>query len=329
VNAESVPGGQVQQRPIGHNVVAIYPKEGTVWHDNPFAIPDAPWVTPAQREAAHVVGEYLWSDEVQRQFVEWGFRPGTSLRYQDVLNRSLGVDTEQPKTLVGHLRPEVARAIQRGWEDVKKPGVAALVVDVSGSMNGAKLDRAKEGAKRFIDAASPHTHVGLVVFSSGVTESVPIGPLPRVRFPIAETIDRVRAGGDTALYQAVKRGVELVDGYDGLSGEVIRGVVVLSDGEANAGTVDLSQLIRVQDRQERLVQVGLRGGPALKDYTGGGFAFETRHPVHIFSVGVGEADWEGLRLFAEASGGVVVRSQASGGGGADLAQVLERFSRYF
>jgi Ca-activated chloride channel family protein len=57
-------------------LVAIYPSDGTIWNDNPFAIPDAPWVTTEQREAAPVVRDYLRGENVQRQFMEDGFRAG-------------------------------------------------------------------------------------------------------------------------------------------------------------------------------------------------------------------------------------------------------------
>ena len=239
VNAESAPGGTVGQRPItdlGYEVVAIYPKEGTVWHDNPFAIPDAPWVTSEQRQAADVVAEYLSSDEVQRQFVEWGFRPGTNLAFRDSLTPRLGVDPDQPRRLVGRLPAESAQAIHRSWEDVKKPGVAAIVLDVSGSMGGDKLRQAKEGAKRFVDAASQHTHVGLVTFGSQAENRVPIGPLAQTRFPISEAVDGLNAGGQTALYDAMLSGVEMINQYDGLTGEAIRGIVLLSDGQVTTGT---------------------------------------------------------------------------------------------
>ena len=71
----------------------------------------------------------------------------------------------------------------------------------------------------------------------------------------------------------------------------------------------------------------VRGGAELKNYIGAGMAAQTKNPVHVFSVGVGDADWEVLRLFAEGSGGVVVRVADAQGTG--LAQVLERFSKYF
>jgi Ca-activated chloride channel family protein len=331
VNAESVPGGSVQQRPItdlGYSVVAIYPKEGTVWHDNPFAVPDAPWVTPEQRQAAQVVAAYLWSDEVQREFMAWGFRPGTDLPFDNVLTRQLGVDPTQPTALLGRLPAATAQAVHRSWEDVKKPGVVALVMDVSGSMSGTKIRQAIDGAKRFIDAASRQTHVGLVVFASDVQVRVPIGPLERTRFAVAEAVDGLRASGNTALYDAVKTGLEMVDSYTGVPGEAIRGVVVLSDGEVTTGKVGLSQLIRIQDQQERDVQVGVLGGDILKDRVGAGVAFPMKHTVHLFSVGVGDADWEVLRVFAEATGGVVVRASDSSNA-TGLVQVLERFSKYF
>jgi Ca-activated chloride channel family protein len=329
VNAESAPGGTVGQRPItdlGYEVVAIYPKEGTVWHDNPFAVPDAPWVTAEQRQAAQVVADYLASDEVQRTFVEWGFRPGTNLAFRDVLTPRLGVDPDQPRQLVGRLSAESAQAIHRSWEDVKKPGVAAIVIDTSGSMGGDKLRQAKEGAKRFVDAASQHTHVGLITFGSQAENRVPLGPLAQTRFPISEVVEGLNAGGQTALYDALLNGVEMINQYDGMPGEAIRGIVLLSDGQVTTGQVGLSQLIRVQDRTERDVRIGVSGGTDLNGYIGGGMAINTRYPIHIFSVGIGDADWDVLRIFAEGSGGVVVRTDAQGTG---LAQILERFSKYF
>lgn len=327
VNAESVPGGKVVQKPItdaGYEVVALYPKEGTVWHDNPFAVAEAEWVTPQLKAAAQVVKDYLLSEAVQRQFMAWGFRPGSNIPFADVLNSTLGINPSEPRKLVDRIKPEVARAIQNRWDDVKKPGVAVLVLDTSGSMSGERIEQAKEGAKRFLDRAAPGTHIGLVTFASTVQVRVPIGPLNQTRFAVVEAIDSLQAKGNTAMYEAIKTGLELADEYQGVSREAIRGVVLLSDGVANAGTVGISGLLKLTDRQERDIRLEFPESATLKNLVASGLAITPKNTVYVFSVGVGEADWEALRLVAEGSGGVVVRSDESG-----LGPVLERFSKYF
>ena len=100
----------------GSEVVAIYPGDGTVWHDNPFAVPDGPWVTAEQREAARVVGEYLRSEDVQRQFMEAGFRAGIYVPLRDTLTPPRGLDLKQPQVYLGRVSAEAARAIQQSWE---------------------------------------------------------------------------------------------------------------------------------------------------------------------------------------------------------------------
>ena len=96
-------------------VVAIYPEEGTVWHDNPFAIVNGQWVTKEQREAALVVEEYLRTEEVQNRFMEAGFRAGIYVRQSDVLTPSRGLDLREPREFLGRIPVEVALAIQRRW----------------------------------------------------------------------------------------------------------------------------------------------------------------------------------------------------------------------
>ena len=100
----------------GQEVVAIYPKEGTVWHDNPFAIPDVPWVTAQQGAAARLVGEYLRSEDVQRQFMESGFRPGIYVQQREILTPPQGLDLKQPRVFLGRVSAKVAQAIHRSWE---------------------------------------------------------------------------------------------------------------------------------------------------------------------------------------------------------------------
>jgi Ca-activated chloride channel family protein len=97
-------------------IVAIYPREGTMWHDNPYGIVNATWVSQEHREAALLVQQHLRSREEQDRFMEDGFRPGIYLEPREVLTPTRGLNLKQPQTFLGRLSPEVARAIQISWE---------------------------------------------------------------------------------------------------------------------------------------------------------------------------------------------------------------------
>jgi len=53
----------------------VYYPELTVWSDHPIAIPQAPWVSDAQRAAARELVAHLRSRPVQATALGFGFRP--------------------------------------------------------------------------------------------------------------------------------------------------------------------------------------------------------------------------------------------------------------
>lgn len=125
--------GVLTARPLDsepeYEVVAIYPKEGTMWHDNPFAIPDVPWVNEVQREAAHLVEEYLRSGEVQAQLMESGFRPGIYEEQGDLLTPPQGLNFKQPEVILGQVPAGTARVIQQSWQS--NVGIFDTTLDVT------------------------------------------------------------------------------------------------------------------------------------------------------------------------------------------------------
>ncbi|MBI3327621.1 MAG: extracellular solute-binding protein [Nitrospinae bacterium] len=329
VNSESI-GGKVEKRALDRKMVAIYPKEGTLWHNNPGGIvQNVPWTAKDKQQAARMFIDYLLRRESQEKAMEWGFRPANpAVPYGPYLSPEYGIDPKQPKALLGRIKPDLAEEIMNTWQDVKKPGVVVLVMDLSGSMGSpGKLDRAREGAKRFLDAMTPQTYVGLVTFSDTVHEEnlVPVAPLTDNRFRIAEIIDKARAQGGTALFDAVKRGIELVQGAK-LKGSAIRGVVLLTDGMRNTGRVKLSDLVRLTTRKEEPVGSFEGDEKQRKEHlVATELALPAREPIHIFSIGYGnDADWEVLRLLSEATNSTFNRASEK-----DLAEVLERFGKYF
>ena len=82
------------------------------------------------------------------------------------------------------------------------------MVDTSGSMQGDKLDAAREALKVFLaQIKGDQERVGIVEFSSQVNNIAPLANLSESRDALLTEIDNLRAGGDTALLDAIKTGV--------------------------------------------------------------------------------------------------------------------------
>jgi ABC-type Fe3+ transport system substrate-binding protein len=65
---------QNAQNRWGQNIRIYYPP-ATLFSDHPYAILDAPWVSPEQRDAARMFRDYLLSEPIQQLALESGFRP--------------------------------------------------------------------------------------------------------------------------------------------------------------------------------------------------------------------------------------------------------------
>ena len=325
--------------PIEDRMVMIYPKEGSMPRNNCACIVQADWVSEEQVEAAQQWIGFIREDEQQRAFMAAGFRPGTDLDLNypgSKISSEYGLDPEEPRVVLNPslTGPEVAAAIDENWEQVKRPGIVTFVVDNSGSMQGTKLDQARAGLIRALDNMAKNNQVGLVTFDDAVNTRTPMAPLAENRFGMADAAQEMRARGSTALYSAIKAGVEMTDAAPG-DPDAIRGVVVLTDGWANEGQ-RLDALIQMMSRNEIAIRqfdgfsnsqpIDDRGGRvAREDVMGTGLAMKTRHPIQIFFIGIGEdADLEVGRLLAEATG-----AEFQGVAEDDLANVLAEFSKYF
>lgn len=108
-----------------------------------------------------------------------------------------------------------------------------LLIDTSGSMVGSPLAAAKLAAVTFVEQMPPGTHVGVIGFGSTPTLASPFSTNLADK---GEAIEALRAGGDTALYDALLMAVEQFS--DDSSAR--RSLVVLSDGKdtASSGTLD-------------------------------------------------------------------------------------------
>ena len=334
----AVINGQKAKAPaITKPMVMIYPTEGSTASAHCACMIQADWVSEEQAEGADEWVAYLREEAQQRIFMAKGFRPATGLPLTDPISVKYGLDPSQPTEVFNTRRidPAVAEAIDKSWADVKRQGIVTFGVDTSGSMLGAKLRQTKHGMADAVLEMAAANQVGFISFGDQVEEEIAVRPINENRAAIENAIDRLRPQGGTALYDAIRRGVEMTDAAPG-DADAIRGVVVLTDGGANRGTVWLNDLVRMMSTNE--VEIGSCRDIECSSATGNDgwvvdktsligieLAIKTRHSVQIFFIGIGDdADMEVGRLLAEATG-----AEFRGVLEEDLNNVLAQFGKYF
>jgi Ca-activated chloride channel family protein len=268
-----------QPRPAAQQVVAIYPTEGTFWSDHPWALLEAPWVGPEEREASKILEDFLRSAEIQTSALQQGFRPADpSMPLSAPLDAARGVDPKQPQTLLEVPDAATLREVLALWERTKKTSDVVLVFDKSGSMNGEPLEQAKRGAQAFLTELGDRDTVSLLFFDSTVHPPSPPQPLGQGRAALAATLEGTLASGGTALYDAVGRAYEQAKLSAQAEPGRIHAVVVLTDGR------DENSRMRLETLQQQLVA-------------------DAEAPVKVFTIAYGQADPAVLAAIAEAGKG--------------------------
>jgi Ca-activated chloride channel homolog len=234
--------GKTQYKPP-EKLVALYPKEGTFWHEHPFGIVNADWVTDEQQTAARVFTQYVISAPVQQLVMEQGFRPvNPDVPLSFPFTEENGVAPEGPKTVLDVPPSDVIIAIQESWALVKKQADIMLVIDISGSMlDEDKIGQAKQAALAFLDRIESNNRVGLTVFNDRVQALVPIGNFESVSADIRDWINRINADGGTALFDGTNQVLTVLNKET--DSDRIRAVVILSDGADTASTSSLNEVI--------------------------------------------------------------------------------------
>ena len=155
---------------------------------------------------------------------------------------TLSVKPEREYLLAGGPRDTVVLVELRAKEaDVKRtaPINLALVLDHSGSMAGAKLEKARQAAGVALDQLGPDDIFSLVIYDDQVEVLIPPQRV-KDREELRRQIARIRDGGSTALYAGVEKGAEQLRKY--FDKEKVNRIVLLSDGLANVGPSSPSAL---------------------------------------------------------------------------------------
>lgn len=273
-------------------LVAVYPREGTLFSDNPYTVLTADWVDDAKRAAAADFLAYLQAPAAQARFSAAAFRDAQGGTGGGLLTREQGLLADQPAITLDPPAPAVLAGVQRSWLATRKRARVLLVIDVSGSMGNevdgsggrTRLELAQEAASRSLDLFQPDDLVGIETFTTDdqgrtalITPLAPIAPVGPARPALKEKIAALQPLGGTPLYAVARQAVALLEkDYDPTR---INAVVLLTDGRNEfPGDTDLSGLLRDL-----------------------GEGSETA-PVRVFTVGYSEgADQPVLARIAEAS----------------------------
>jgi Ca-activated chloride channel family protein len=298
-----------RQQP-NERLIALYPAEGTLWTDHPLALLELgqregePAVTTNQRLTFQAFSEYLAGESAQRHLLTAGYRPADlSISLDSADSPFVGanaVDWRQPQTTLQMPSSEVIDVVRDYWYYTKRPTNVYLVVDTSGSMEGAKLRAAKTALKSFLaQIRGDRDRVGIIEFGSELKDYSLLAVLDDpTRQRLEQMIDRMEASGGTALIDATYAGVATLQQEN--QPEAINAVVVMTDGLENQSARNLYDLLTL-----------VRSTPSL--------------PIVIFTIGFGEdVDATMLSEMARIGGGQFRRADE-----ADIEELYRIISTYF
>ena len=145
-----------------------------------------------------------------------------------------GLDAGSVQARVGDRALPVSAVVADSTTTTSAPRVL-LVVDTSGSMQGAPLAHAKQAVSSFLADSPAEAEIGLLQLSSAPRLIV---PPTRDRSRLLGAVTELQAQGETALYDAV------LDGLRALGGSGDRRLVLLSDGGDTRSRSSLDNALR-------------------------------------------------------------------------------------
>lgn len=289
-NPSGDPATLGEHAPPREKLVAIYPKEGTLSSDNPYAILQAPWVTAEKRAGAQDFLDYLQQPAQQQRFVDAGFRTHDG-KAGALITSSDAVRADGVTIMLDAPGPTVLPLVRNLWDEVRKPARVLVLMDVSGSMQNpaggtglTRLDLAKQAAAQGMDQLSDADLVGLWSFTTDMptestvySELVPVADLGTVRPAIQDHLQKLLPSNGTPLYAVIRAATDYMDAtYDPA---LINAVVVMTDGKNEyPADTDIESLVNELD------DASLENG------------------VRVFSIAYGEgSDLKVLQRLSEAS----------------------------
>jgi len=211
----------------GGELVPIYPLEGTFVASHPACIRGE--LSGEDGDAARDFREYLLGEEAQQLAVSYGLRPVNGAG--DIgppLYESFGVDLDQPEIVFASPTVESIYAAQELWQSARKNVNLVMLLDVSGSMAGSKIDSMKDAAVQFVEQMGDDDTITILAFSHFQDALALHDQVGSERGAIIEAISDLEAEGDTALYDTIGMGADIIQ--QTTSPNFTNALVILTDG---------------------------------------------------------------------------------------------------
>jgi Ca-activated chloride channel family protein len=132
------------------------------------------------------------------------------------------------------------------------PLSVAMVIDRSGSMQGGRLQAAKDGIQQFVSKLHPEDEVCLVAYDDEVSVPLPLTQVQGFRPLLPEILSSIDVGGCTDLHSGWLEGAQQLAPRSGQD-RMCR-VVLLSDGHANRG---IQNIANVCEQVSQLAAAGI------------------------------------------------------------------------
>ncbi len=262
---------------------AVYP-QATFSSNMRAILPNAPWISSTEKEAATEIIEYLRQPDVQQIATDLGLRPGVpGVPLGNKFSPLFGVNPQAKYDSYRPPQPEVVEAMLNSWQTyAKRPSQVAVVIDTSGSMKGTKLAAIKNTLLDYVQNLGEQEKIALISFNSQIDPPVIVEGNQAGKAKGIEFISQLQAKGGTRLYDSSLYARDWL--MKNPRPDAINAVLVLTDGEDSDSKIDLDQLSQ-----------------QLKSSN-----FESGENIAFFTVGYGEEGQfnpQALQKIAELNGG--------------------------
>lgn len=209
-------------------LVAIYPYEGTFVAKHPACINDG--ADAASKEAVLAFRDYLLKTDAQQMAVAAGLRPATTgINLGAPIDAAHGADPSMPKVVFASPTVDSLLAVSDLWQSARKNINLILLIDISGSMRGVKIDSVRTAAVQFAQQMGDNDYLTLITFSDKIRVLIEHKKMSVARADAVRQIGSIQAGGNTSLYDSIATAANLIQKSN--SSETTNAMVLLTDGQ--------------------------------------------------------------------------------------------------